>query len=184
VAAAGPTDERILTARLELVPVIADDADELIEVFGDQRLYAFLASRPTTTEQLRTRWAALAAARLADTEGTPQRNWTVRRRGDGRAVGMLQAAFSEQGRTAEIAWAVGVPWQGHGIASEAARGLVGWLERRGVATITAHIHPGHRASATVATRAGLQPTGAYRDHEGIREQPWRREVEGPPGHIQ
>jgi RimJ/RimL family protein N-acetyltransferase len=97
---------------------------------------------------------------------------------------MLQAAFSEQGRTAEIAWAVGVPWQGHGIASEAARALVGWLERRGVATITAHIHPNHHASATVATRAGLRPTGERRDHEGIREQRWRREVEGPPGHIQ
>jgi RimJ/RimL family protein N-acetyltransferase len=42
-----------------------------------------------------------------------------------------------------------------------------------VATITAHIHPDHRASATVATRAGLQPTGEYRDHQSIREQRWR-----------
>jgi hypothetical protein len=110
VEAYGPTDERILTTRLELVPVIADDADELPDVFGDERLYLFLGSHPTTTEELRAQFARLAAARLADTEGTAQRNWTVRRRSDGRAVGMLQAAFCDQGRAAEIAWAVGVPW--------------------------------------------------------------------------
>ena len=115
----GPADERLLTRRLELVPVVADDAEELTDVFGDQRLYAFLASHPTTTEELRAQFARLAAvARVVDKAGTAQRNWTVRRRRDGRAVGMLQAAFSDQGRAAEIAWAVGVPWQGQGIASE------------------------------------------------------------------
>ena len=171
---AAPTSERILTPRLELVPVVADDAAELAEVFGDERLYVFLASNPTTAEKLRASFARLAAARLADREGTAQRNWTVRRRGDGRAVGMLQAAFSDHGRGAEIAWAVGVPWQGQGIASEAAQAVVGWLERHGVATITAHIHPDHHASAKVATRAGLRPTGEYREHERICEQLWRR----------
>jgi RimJ/RimL family protein N-acetyltransferase len=184
MTADGLTDERILTARLELVPVIADDADELIEVFGDERLYVFLGSRPTTTEELRDQFAGLEAARLADTEGTAQRNWTVRRRSDGRAVGMLQVGFSDHGRAAEIAWAVGVPWQGLGIASEAARALVGWLERRGVAIITAHIHPDHHASATVATRAGLRPTDDYRWHEGVREQLWRRRVAGITSHIE
>jgi RimJ/RimL family protein N-acetyltransferase len=170
----GPADERLLTRRLELVPVVADDAGELTEVFGDERLYVFLASHPTTTEELRAQFERLAPDRLADTEGTTQRNWTVRRRSDRRAVGMLQAAFSDQGRAAEVAWAVGVAWQGQGIASEAARAVIGWLERRGVATITAHIHPDHHASAAVAIRAGLRPTAEYRDHEGIREQLWRR----------
>jgi RimJ/RimL family protein N-acetyltransferase len=173
-------DERLLTPRLELVPVITDDAEELTDVFGDQRLYAFLVSQPTTTEQLRDQFARLAADRLADEKGTAQRNWTVRRRSDGRAVGMLQAAFSDQGRAAEIAWAVGVPWQGQGIASECPRAVVGWLERRGVSIITAHIHSDHHASAKVATRAGLQPTGEYRDHQGVREQLWRRQVQVSP----
>jgi RimJ/RimL family protein N-acetyltransferase len=126
-----PTEERLLTPRLELLPVIADAAEELTEVFGDERLYMFLASHPTTTQELRAQFARLAAGRLADSEGTAQRNWTVRRRSDGRVVGMLQAAFSDRGRAAEIAWVVGVPWQGQGIASEAAQAVVGWLERRG-----------------------------------------------------
>ena len=175
-----PTDEHLLSPRLELVPVIADNAEELTQVFGDERLYGFLASRPTTAKELRDQFGRLAAERRADKKGTAQRNWTLRRRSDGRAVGLLQAAFSDQGRAAEIAWAVGVPWQGHGLASEAARAVVGWLERRGVVTITAHIHSDHHASAKVAARAGLRPTGEYRWHEGIREQLWCRRVEGPP----
>jgi RimJ/RimL family protein N-acetyltransferase len=85
-------DEPLLTHRLGLVPVIADDAEELTEVFGDERLYGFLGSHPTTTEQLRDQFARLAAARLADQEGTAQRIWTVRRRRDGRAVVGLAGA--------------------------------------------------------------------------------------------
>ena len=54
----GPADERLLTRRLELIPVVADDAEELIEVFGDERLYVFLGSRPTTTEELRVQFAS------------------------------------------------------------------------------------------------------------------------------
>jgi Acetyltransferase (GNAT) domain len=169
-------DERLLTPRLELVPVITDDAEELTDVFGDQRLYAFLVSQPTTTEQLRDQFARLAADRLADEKGTAQRNWTVRRRSDGRAVGMLQAAFSDQGRAAEIAWAVGVPWQGQGIASEAGPGS-GWLAR---APQGIHHHRPHPPRPP-CLRQGGNPggpaaTGEYRDHEGIREQLWRREL--------
>jgi hypothetical protein len=33
----------------------------------------------------------------------------VRRRADGQAVGMLQAVVADGGRSAEIAWVVGVP---------------------------------------------------------------------------
>src|SRR4029450_5599735 len=116
--------------------------------------------------------------------GTHGRTWTVRRRSDSRAVGMLQAAFSDEGRAAEIAWAVGVPWQGQGIASEAAGAVVGWLAPHKVSFIPAHIPPDHHASAKVATRAGLRPTGEYRDHEGIREQLWRRQVQGSPSAIE
>ncbi|HEX8857696.1 MAG TPA: GNAT family N-acetyltransferase [Actinomycetes bacterium] len=67
-----------------------------------------------------------------DRDGTAQRNWTVRRRADGLAVGMVQAVFSDGGRSAEIAWAIGVAWQGQGIASESARAMISWLRARGI----------------------------------------------------
>jgi RimJ/RimL family protein N-acetyltransferase len=89
-------DASIRTARLALLPVVAE---ELRETLG--RLARDRADDP---------WA--------------QRGWVVRRLADERAVGMLQAVFGDGGRSAEIAWLVGVPWQGQGLASEAA-GLAG-----------------------------------------------------------
>nr|WP_093627035.1 GNAT family N-acetyltransferase [Streptomyces sp. 3213.3] len=74
------------------------------------------------------------------------------------------------GPVAEIAWAVGAPWQGRGLATEAAKGLVSWLGEHPVPTIVAHIHPDHRASAAVATAVGLTPTEQWQDGE-IR---WQR----------
>ena len=50
--------------------------------------------------------------------------------------------------------------------------MVAWLWERGVAEIRAHVHPDHAASARVAERIGLVPTGVL-DDEG--EQIWRSE---------
>jgi RimJ/RimL family protein N-acetyltransferase len=69
------------------------------------------------------------------------------------------------GPVAEIAWVVGTPWQGQGIATEAAQALVAWLARQSVGAVVAHIHPRHQASAAVATAAGLVPTGQWHDGE-------------------
>ena len=68
-----------------------------------------------------------------------------------------------------MAWVVGVPWQGHGYATEAATALVEWLRELGVDDIAAHIHPDHQASAAVAGRAGLHRTADLVDGEVV----WR-----------
>lgn len=80
-------------------------------------------------------------------------------------MGTVQATLAEEGRFAEIAWVVGTPWQGRGLATEAARTLVDGLRERGVRTVVAHIHPEHHASAAVAAAAGLTPTGEELDGE-------------------
>ena len=64
---------------------------------------------------------------------------------------------------------VGTPWQGQGIATEAAQALIAWLGQQSVRTVIAHIHPRHRASAAVAAAVGLTPTGQL--HDG--EMTWR-----------
>jgi RimJ/RimL family protein N-acetyltransferase len=91
------------------------------------------------------------------------RNWVIRLRAEDRLAGTVQATVA--GDVAEIAWVVGTPWQGRGIATEAARALVGHLRGEGVTTIVAHIHPRHRASAAVAAYAGLVPTADARNGE-------------------
>jgi RimJ/RimL family protein N-acetyltransferase len=174
-----PADERIQTARLVLVPVAVEDADELAQVFADEHLYRFTDGRPGTVESVRTSFALLAANRATDPMA--QLNWAVRRLEDRRAVGMLQAVFGDGGRAAEIAWLMGVPWQGQGLASEAARAVVAWLEARGVEQITAWIRPDHHASEAVATRAGLMVTSVVRSTEQHTERLWRRQARRASG---
>ena len=108
-------------------------------------------------------------------EGTTWLNWVVRA-GD-EVVGVTQATVKEHGAVAEVAWEIGVPWQGHGYASEAAGAVVDWLTAEGVPDIRAHIHPDHTASARVARAAGLEPTDELdrrRGHLAHRRSACRR----------
>ncbi|HEV2005660.1 MAG TPA: GNAT family N-acetyltransferase [Candidatus Limnocylindrales bacterium] len=163
---------RLRTERLDLVPLAETDADEMSVVLADPILYAFTGGEPPDPRSLRERFARLAVGHSAD--GTEEwHNWIARMTGDGVAVGTVQATIHAGPRSAEIAWVIGVPWQGHGYASEAAQALVGWLVRLGVPTIVAHVHPDHAASAAVAARAGLVATDQIHDGERL----WRL---GPP----
>ncbi|HJW59363.1 MAG TPA: GNAT family N-acetyltransferase [Actinomycetota bacterium] len=163
-----------MTERLLLAPLVPGDADEMAGVLADPALHRFTGGRPATLQELRTRYAALAAG-----SGRPEevwRNWIVRRRADARPVGTVQATITRDngGWAATIAWVIGVPWQGQGYAAEAARALVGWLARRDAREVVAHIHPDHAASARVATRAGLLPTPDQVDGEQVWRLPGQR----------
>jgi RimJ/RimL family protein N-acetyltransferase len=101
-----------------------------------------------------------------------------RPRSDAQAVGTVQATVTTRdGRsTAAAAWVIGVDWQNQGFASEAARALVEWLQQNGADEVIACIHPDHRASAVVATRAGLRPTSEERHGEQVWRGPDERDA--------
>ncbi|MEV5435991.1 GNAT family N-acetyltransferase [Streptomyces sp. NPDC052682] len=154
--------ETFATARLDLVPLRVEDAVEMAGVLADPALYVFIGGAPSAVEELRDRYERLVAG--APDRGVSWCNWVLRDRAEQCLVGTVQATVGAEG-CAEIAWVVGTPWQGRGFASEAARGLVGWLRSRNVRTVVAHVHPEHRASAAVARAAGLAPTGETEDGE-------------------
>ncbi|MET8907950.1 GNAT family N-acetyltransferase [Micromonospora sp. NPDC004551] len=156
--------EAVETSRLGLVPLVVGHAEEMAVVLGDPELHAFIGGAPADPAGLRARYERLVAG--SSDPAVSWCNWVIRLRDEGRLVGTVQATVTgpAHDRVAEIAWVVGTPWQGRGIATEAARGLVGWLGRQEVRTVVAHIHPEHRASAAVATAAGLTPTDVR--HEG------------------
>ena len=167
------TDGKIRSARLWLVPLAVSDAEEMVGVLSAAALYTFTGGGPPGLDELRARYTRQVAGRSPD--GSQEwRNWIIRREPGGQAVGYVQATVMDDGRRAEIAWVVGVDWQGQGYAAEAAQALVAWLDSRGVTTIQAHIHPGHAASAAVARRAGLAPTAHFDDGEQLWQRDRRR----------
>lgn len=167
----GITAAAIRTARLDLEPLRVEHADEMAAVLADPALHTFVGGAPATPEALRSRYEAMVAGSPDPAESWL--NWVIRLRAESCPTGTVQATITDGGLVAEIAWVVGTPWQGRGIATEAARALVGWLDATAVRTIVAHVHPDHAASAAVAAAAGLAPTDERHDGE-IR---WRRAVE-------
>jgi RimJ/RimL family protein N-acetyltransferase len=169
--------ESTTTARLVLRPLTESDAEDMVGVLASPELYTFIGGEPPTLDALRERYARLAVGHSPD--GLQEWvNWIARRAQDGVAVGTVQATVLDGGGRADVAWVVGADFQGRGYAVEAASALVAWLRERGVADIRAHIHPEHAASARVAERIGLAPTGGL-DDEG--EQIWR--AQGAPEHV-
>jgi len=165
--------ETIRTERLTLLPLRPEHAEELAVVLSDPALHAFTGGAPEDAGLLRARYERWAAG--APEPSVSWCNWAVRLRAEQCLVGTVQATVTVDGGgdggtdgggdVAEIAWTVGTPWQRRGIASEAARGLVGWLRGSGVRTVVAHVHPDHAASGAVAAAAGLAPTDRWQDGE-------------------
>ncbi|MFJ6849187.1 GNAT family N-acetyltransferase [Streptomyces sp. NPDC091271] len=170
--------EPFSTSRLDALPLDVAHAEEMAVVLFDPALHTYTGGVPEDADALRARYERQGA-------GSPDPaerwwNWVLRVRADGCLAGYVQATV--RGARAEVAWVVGARWQGRGYAKEAAAGLVGHLLGQGsVRTVVAHIHPGHAASAAVASAAGLLPTGEWEDGE-VR---WRRDVsrEAAPGRV-
>ncbi|MGV9297222.1 GNAT family N-acetyltransferase [Amycolatopsis sp. NPDC003676] len=154
------TAQLIETARLDLLPLSVSHAEEMASVLFDPALHTYIGGAPDSLPALRSRYRRMTA-------GSPDPavcwlNWVIQLRDSG-LVGTVQATVS--GAVAEIAWVVGTPWQGRGIATEAARALVGWLVQQPVDAVIAHIHPENQASAAVAAAIGLTATDQWQDGE-------------------
>ena len=159
-------DGALRTERLDLEPLRVEHADELAPLLDDPALHRFIGGRPLTRAQLGERYSRLAHGGSAD--GTQRwLNWVVRARESGQPVGTVQATVtaSGDGSLAEVAWVIGVPFQGRGYATEAARAMVAWLRKQGVVAVVAHVHPRHEASAAVARAIGLVATPTVVDGE-------------------
>ncbi|WP_405912606.1 GNAT family N-acetyltransferase [Streptomyces sp. NBC_00963] len=172
-SAAAPAAMR--TARLDLLPLRVSDAEEMAVALSDPGLHAFIGGSPMDVDELRARYGRQVA-------GSPDPavvwwNWVIRLRTEECLAGTVQATVA--GPVAEVAWVVGAPWQGRGIAKEAVAALVAWFgEVGGVREVVAHIHPDHAVSAAVARAVGLAPTEEWQDGE-VR---WRLVLPPAPGH--
>ncbi|MGO1393384.1 GNAT family N-acetyltransferase [Agrococcus casei] len=148
--------------RLELTPLRVEDAVDMVDVLFSPALYEYTGGEPPALDALRRQYAAQAEGGPAD--GSEQwLNWIVRQQGE--PIGYVQATLSDGSDDAEIAWVIGLPWQGRGLAKAAAALLVRELASRGVQGIRAHIHPRHEASKRIAASLGMHSTDTIVDGE-------------------
>lgn len=158
---------------LVLEPLGTAHAAEMVGVLSDAGLYRFTGGAPPTLAELEVRYA-----RHADGSGDPGEQWhtwVVRLGADGPAIGYVQATVRPEEGLAELAWLVGSPWQGRGLARDAAAVALDEVAARGVALVVAHIHPDHTASQRVAAAIGLAPTDRVVDGE----MEWERVLRPP-----
>lgn len=125
----------------------------MVPVLADESLYRFTGGKAPSLTELQSRYRAQVAA--SPSKAQIWHNWIIRF--EGTAVGFVQATVT--GDTADVAWVVGVEWQGRGIATEASGAMCRWLLDSGVARLLAHIHPDHTASTRVAASLGFRSTG-------------------------
>lgn len=95
--------------------------------------------------------------------------WIVQLKRCSTSIGYVQATIKNG--VADIAWLIGLDWQGQGYATEAVRALAAWLSDEPVNRLRAHIHPEHQTSQQLARHLGMRRTGQSRDGEEI----WCRE---------
>jgi RimJ/RimL family protein N-acetyltransferase len=135
-------------------------------LLNDPELHTFIGGQPATLVELRERYQRQGEGSSPDGS---QRwlNWIVRLQHDDQAVGTVQATVTadEGGLAAGVAWVVATAHQRRGHARDAATAMVAWLRDQGVATVVAHVHPDHPASAAVACAVGLSPTSIMEDGE-------------------
>lgn len=162
-----PIAEPIHSRRLRLVPLAVDHADQMVDVLADPSLYAYTGGEAPTREQLHRRYTAQTVGHSADgTEGWL--NWVIAAHNrPERFIGYVQATVTERESIweADIAWVVGREYQRRGLATEAAGAMMQWLRTTGVERLIAHIDPAHSASARVAQKLRLAPTGTIVDGE-------------------
>lgn len=158
---------------LLLSPLQRDDADAMSFVLQDQELYVSIGGEPPSIDELRRKYERQAIG--ASPDGSQLwLNWIIRVGGD--PGGYVQATVVPQAgkMVAEIAWVIGVRWQGRGLATQSARLMRDWLKDNGVGRFTASIHPHHAPSGAVATRLGMRQTNLTSgDGEIIWEMPYK-----------
>lgn len=141
---------------LRLEPLATTHAAEMEHVLADAALYEYIGGSPPSRGDLEARYARQVAGPGDDVYAW--HTWIVRLADEGTAVGYVQATVHGDDGVAELAWVVGTPWQGRGLASDAAAVVLEFVVASGVSRVIAHVHPDHVASQRVAARLGLVAT--------------------------
>lgn len=155
----GPHLDPVLTPRLVLTPVCADDVEDLVLLYADPQVAFWTGPWDRAGVEA---WTTGMAARWA-VDGVGK--WMARDRRDGTLVG--RGGFSRvdlEGRTViELGWVVRDARTGRGHATELGRAALDWAGRHQPdLPVVAFTEVHNRASRAVMERLGMRPAGILR----------------------
>ena len=113
------------TARLNLLPINQGHAPAMFDVLNDPALYEFVSSSPPTDVGALSRLYEFWENRRSPNGAELWLNWVLNLRAQDRLIGHFQVGV--QPDHADMAWFLGLKWQHHGYATEAAEAVLAWL---------------------------------------------------------
>ena len=147
----------VFSARLRLVPVGRDGANDLWLVHQDDDIAEWYAGRWSRTEA-----ADKAATMEREWRTAGVHKWLAYRRDDGQLVGRggLSYAQLDGRRRLELGWAIRAPYQGQGYATEIGRaGLAYAFDELAAPEVLAFTERHNTRSRAVMRRLGMAYTG-------------------------
>ena len=143
----------LLSARLRLRPLAADDAPRLVDLLDDWEMVKYTAAIPHPyTLADAEGFVALMAEKTRARTGIAL---AMERTLDGSLIGLIGFGLETDG-TPELGWWVGREYWGQGYAGEAARRLIRHLfADLGYGSVWATAHPDNAASRAVMAKLGM-----------------------------
>ena len=153
------TQPTLETARLRLRPYTEADIPELLPLIGTREVAA-------TTLRIAHPYTEQDAKAFLQLAKDPDKLWlAITLRSDARQIGGIGLRVEKHHQHAELGYWLGVPFWGHGYATEAANEMV----RYGFDTLALHrifaSHFKHNlASGRILTKIGMKHEGCQREH--------------------
>jgi ribosomal-protein-alanine N-acetyltransferase len=149
------------TDRLLLRPARLDDAEALLAYRGDPEVTRYLTHEPLDLDHARRWLAGAAVAGEMATDGRFHRMVAVER--GGRMIGDLHTwnvardfvPSTPDPTEVFVAYVFHPGYRGHGYATEAVRGLLGWLAARGARRAYANLFTDNTPSLRLLNRLGF-----------------------------
>ena len=152
----------LTTKRLHLRPLRTDDAEAIMELFGDPNVLRFLNLPPTDTPA-----KALALIDWFNEHYTRHEavTWAITLHGDDRLIGTCGTyAWDRENRHVDIGYHILYKHWGQGYATEATNALLAWcFAHLGVHRIQADCTAGNIASERVLLKCGFRFEGIWRE---------------------
>ena len=160
----GSGGEVFETERLVVRDWADADAARRFDMYSREDVVRFLGSAPTPMPSLEVAYARIEAGRVRNEEeraaGTPFGFWAVEVRETGVVAGTVAlvtiGGSREPDAPVEVAWHLHPDAQGHGYATEAARGAFDRAHAAGLAEVLALTDERNVASQAVCRRLGLE----------------------------